>query len=595
MKKTLLCVLACLMGCFFLSSCGGNPIPDPEGIMEPTEALYTGLDQLKPQETQTQASDSDQKEYCIVVDDGFGMKGFVSSYCLSYRAAIGAVTSVSISSNRTCMRASDVAKGTAGAQNSTDTFFQKAVQEDFFQDKSNDIAAVISKLAAQYNEDSDQVIILISDLMIPTEDDCMKAASALQKHIVKPEHTTMGIIGIVGDFRGSIENLPVNPTTGRKRKISDYMVLERDANGNFRHPLYLMFMGNDQAVLSAMEKAMTSLKGSNLLDDTTPYYALYFSEYDIARRETDDIYASFNLGCQEYNLADYPVKNIIKGVENEAGVVSYPSVKAVSEEYQQLLGDIPVVKIYDLERGNTEKNVKIRCTVPYTLTDSTKNGASIIDQFGLVVPAEKLALAKEDYSVSTEIRVLEYKTEGTKTTAGWIVPSVNLARCESATIDDNGEKINVTLSVDTSLLNQDEPLLFQVSVRVSVNPQWAEVCALYDTSWVEALTLNLKEFDSESIQQGKTETSARFTSLTTARTPFLSNLICQGVSDQQTNSVINTISEKTAACVQTTMFGMVVRDVPNRYVMDGEWTDTEDFHGWAFSIEDATGIQAAMK
>ncbi len=595
MKKTLLCVLACLMGCFFLSSCGHHSIPDPEGIMEPTEALYAGLDQLNPQKAQTQTNNLGQEEYCIVVDDGFGMKGFISPYCLSYRAAIGAVTSVSISSNRTCIPASDVIKGTPGAQNTTDTFFQKAVQEDFFQDKSNDISAVISNLAVQYNENPGQVIILISDLMIPTEDDCMKAANALQKYIVKPENTTMGIIGIVGDFRGSIENLPVSPITGHKRKISDYMVLERDANGNFRHPLYLMFIGNDQSVLSAMEKAMTSLKGSNLLDDSTPYYALYFSEYDITRRNTDDIYASFNLGCQEYNLANYPVKNIIKGIGDESGIVSYPATKAVSEEYQQILSDIPVVKIYDLERGNTEKNVKIRCTVPYTFTDSTKNGVSIIDQFGLVVPADKFAFAKEDYSVSTEIRVLEYKTEGTKTTAGWVVPSAALARCESATIDDGGEKINVVLSVDTSLLNQDEPLLCQVSVCVSVNPQWTEAGALYDTSWVEALTLNLKEFDSESIQQGKAETSARFTSLTTARTPFLSNLICQGVSDQQVNSVINTISEKTAACVQTTMFGMVVRDVPNRYIMDGEWTDAEDFHGWAFSIEDATGIQAAMQ
>ena len=594
MKKTLLCVLFCLMGCFFLGGCVPAKIPDPYGIMEPTAALFSGLDLLKPQAKQAQTSMAGQETYTIVVDDGLGMKGFISPFCMSYRAAIAAATSVSMSRESDFIRASNLLSGTQSAEKAADTFFQNAMQDQFFREKSNDAAAVIERMASSYIADPNQMMILISDLMIPTEDECMKAAKALKNAVITPENATMGLIAIVGDFRGTIENLPVSPTTGYKRKISDYMVRERDERGNFRHPLYLLFFGNDQAVLSAMQKAISSLESSNLLDDSTPYDALYFSEYDIARRETDDIFAAFNLGCQDYNAADYPAEFVVRGMKNAAGAVKYPAAIALDDSYQQLLSDVPIIKLYDLERGNTEKNVKIRCTVPFALLDSTQGASTILDQYGLVVPAAKFALAHEDYSVSAEIRVLKYAEKDGKAQASWVFPDAAQMRCESAEIDQSGKKIDLVLSVDTTLLEKDEPYLYQVGVRVGVMPQWSEISALYDTGWVDDLTLNLKEFDGESIQLGDAQSSARFTYATTAKTPFLSNLICDGIAGQQIQVISDSIRQKTEASVQTTLFGMVVRDVPNKYINTSNWDETEDFRGWAFSITDAERIRAAI-
>ena len=57
----------------------------------------------------------------------------------------------------------------------------------------------------------------------------------------------------------------------------------------------------------------------------------------------------------------------------------------------------------------------------------------------------------------------------------------------------------------------------------------------------------------------------------------------------------DTIRATTQTYVQTAMFGLVVRNVPGHYSMDGTWDDTEDFRGWAFSIEDAQEIISAMK
>ena len=596
MKKTLLCVLICLMGCFLCSSCKLPQIPEPEGIMEPSQALYTGLDSLTPQETDARTDKLGQEPFRIVVDDGFGMKGFVSLNCQSYRAVIGAVNSISINHTRTCLRASEILNQTSESAIPSGAFFQRATQEDFFKQKSNEISSVISTLAQQYSKNSGQIIVLVSDLMLSTEDDWTKAASAIQTYIIKPEYTTMGVIGIQGDFRGTIENLPVSPTTGKKRKVGDYMVLERKPDGNFRHPLYLMFFGDDQAVLNAMEEAMASLKGSNMLDQTTPYYATYFSEYDVIPRETDEIKTAFDLGVSQYDKADYPAENIVRGVKNKAGDTRYPAATEMPESYQQQLNDIPIMKIYNGKRGNTEKNVTLTYTIPYRITDSSQNGAKISDPFGLVAPAKQIVLTKDDYSMKAQILILNNQTDAADGTAqSWIEPDATLVSCESVTLDDACEKVEVVLSVDTESLKLDRPLFCRVILHTSIDPQDESIRALFDTSWADDFTLNLKTFDSESIQYNDYETSARYTAATTARTPYFSNLMQQGIGESQIQLVGDSIREKTSAFEQTAMFGIVVRNDVDSYAPNGKWDYEEDFHGWAFSGKDADDILGIVR
>ena len=593
MKKTLLCVLICLMGCLLCSACGPTGIPEPAGIMEPTQALYDGLNKLNPQEVPKKTSTLGQEQYRIVVDDGLGMKGFISQYCQSYRAALGAVSNVSMGNPRSCLCASDVLSGSSVSKVPGGSFFQNAMQEGFFAENSNDIASVIEKLALQSEESKNQVTILVSDLMLPSEDASRKAASAIQEHIIKPEHQTFGIIAIVGDFRGTIDNLPVNTRTGQYRRVSDYMVKDRDSNGNFRHPLYLLFMGNDQAVLNAMEKALSSLDGSGLLDETTPVHALYFSEYGVSRVPTDGVTTKFNLGCHTYDRANYPAENIVRGVKSESGNVRYltSDKKEMPEAYQQLLSKVPIVKLYQEKRGNNAENVTLNCMIPYALTDSSEYGASISDSNQLIVPAKKLSLDHDDYAVTTEIHVLSYVADASGVKANWVVPESNLVSCESATIDESCKKISVVLSVDTTQLNQDVPLMVQVDVRVSIDPQLSEMTKLYRTDWVKNLTLNIRQFEIESAWQGENKTSARYSKQTTESTPFLSNLICQGIADQQILAVGDTIRTTTQTYVQTATFGLVVRNVPSHYSMNGTWEDTEDFHGWAFSVDEIGKIQ----
>ncbi len=594
MKKTLLCVLACLMGSFFFTGCGPGTIPDPAGIMQPTTALVQGLDQLKPQIAQTRADTSGQTKYCIVLDDGFGMKGFIAPQCMSYRAALAAVTGISMNHERVCYRASDLVANQASAVDESDTFFENAVQEWFFRDKSNEAASIIEQMARQYRHQPDQVVILLSDLMLPSEDDYLKAARALADSVITPKDATMGIIAIVGEFRGTIENLPISPKNGFKRNVRDYMVLERDANGNFRHPLYLLFMGDDQAVLEAMQKASASLDACPWLDDTTPYNATYFAEYGAERTNKDDMLCEFNLGCEQYNFADYPVENIVRGIRNKDGKIRYPAQSELTDEYQKMLGEIPIAKIYQSEYGTTEQNVTIRCSVPFLLTDSSLFGETKGDPHKLFASAQGLTFRREDYDVIVELQILEYSEAGGTPVARWITPNPAVVHCASRQIDANRENLEVVLSVNTELLKQDVPLLCKVSIRVRMTPEWDEVEQLFQTDWLKDLTLDLRTFDSESMGIGGGESSARFTAATTARTPFLENLISGGLAQAHIQSVVREIDAQSAQCVETTLFGMVVRNVANRYTQGVTWEDTENFNGWAFSVEDATKIKAAF-
>lgn len=96
MKKRLLCALCCLMACFAMSACRQeNPPDEPYGIMSPTQALLGELDLLKPHADPSPAT-ADQVDYRVVIDDGSGMKGFVSSYCATYSAVLTAIMDVSM-------------------------------------------------------------------------------------------------------------------------------------------------------------------------------------------------------------------------------------------------------------------------------------------------------------------------------------------------------------------------------------------------------------------------------------------------------------------------------------------------------------------
>lgn len=592
MKKTLPILLCCLVIGLALCACKGVTKPaEPYGIMTPTNALYDGLDQLK-EPSDDRAPSADSVDYRIVIDDGSGMLGFISNHCTSYRAAIAAAMDASSRGNSVYIPASRLVKGDTTAWNSA--LLEEVSTPEFFRDKTNNVSDVIASMAKQYQPDGRQVMIFISDLMIPTEAGCVTAANAIRDTFLLPDNTTAGLIGIVGDFRGTIENLPANPKTGYARKISDYMVLERDDSDVFRHPLYMLFLGDDQAVLNAMEKAMTKLDTCGLLDESNACRALFFSEYDLTQVRKHDVSFKFDMGHTDYNTVRDDMSYIVRGVENKKGMIPYPAPQAIPEDYQLLLSDIHMIRLYTDARGTQEENVTLQCGIPFTLIDSSQKSDAITDKHKLLIPAGETNFSDKDYSVEPVIRVLEYQEENGQIKAAWVEPDPALIRCVDKTIQVKNGTVEVMLNVGTDLLERDVPLLISVGARVCIEPKAEEVEALYNTSWISEWTLNLKAFDREFTRQSESPSSARFTYATTAKTPFLESLFVGGVADQQIDITRTAIANKTGACQDTGMFGIVVRDYPAKYLKSKHWNDQEDFGGWAYSLEEARELMKTL-
>lgn len=591
MKQRVLCVACCLLLLFGLAACGVAEPEEPVGIINPTQELLLELKKLKPRTTDAEEGTSDDANYCIVIDDGSGMKGFVSDYCTTYSAALSAVMSASMNSARNYYTASDIAGVACNGASKADNFFLEAHSKEFFQQDGSNIDEVVDGIAEFYIDNPGSVCMFVSDLMMPSEDICLHTAEIIQETFLEPDDTTFGIIGVLGDFWGTIDNLPINSLTGKSRSISDYMVIDKDANDTFRHPIYILFMGNDELVLRSMEKALSDLENSGMLDETNPIYSAYYSEYSVRQRESDDISVSFNTGIQTYDLADYDIGYIVRGITNDDGETPYPVSPTLSMEDTELLESIPVVKMYTEVRGKTENNLEVQCTFPFTLIDSSNSGEATYFKHGLLTAADEITFAASDYSVETSVSLLDYReADGVTKQSEWIEADQAIIRCESKKINKTTGEINIIFSINTDMLPEDVPMLFAVDVRTSISPQWDEISALYQTDWPGELTLNQKEFVREYIRE-ESSSSARFTSATTEKTPFLSSLLTSGIADKQTQLALNNIETETYACVQTTMFGIVVRDTASQYESAGNWKNDEDFSGWAFSYDDAALLQ----
>jgi hypothetical protein len=346
-------------------------------------------------------------------------------------------------------------------------------------------------------------------------------------------------------------------------------------------------LGNDRAVLEAMNYAYSGLQSSGMFDDSNPIYALYFSEYDAIPKASNDMKISFDTGEPLYDEAMYPIKYIIRGVPDQQGSeeLDYGTTSGnieIDMEQAQLLSRIRIIKMYTGVRGNTSENVKTECSIPFTFVDSSNKNDEISDKYDLLKSVSEIEFSEKDFQLTPTI--IAYR----KGADGKITEDINqtILQCESANIDFDSKKVNLVLSMDTNMLEVDDPILFEIEVIVSVKPQWEEVSALFGAEWVSDMTLNQKQFTNERMLQPGAITSARYTSATTAKTPFLSSLLNSSLREQQIQITIDAIKKNTEACISKIMFGIVVRDIPAKYVHSKKWDQDENFD-WAFSYNEA--------
>lgn len=593
MKKTVAIIVVTMVLSTMFWGCDGSTVSDsPNGIMQPPLVLTDLLQASAQKDIALDAPVPGNVEYHIIVDDGKSMQGFIAPYCYSYSVVLNAIMDATFNGSRYFYKGSNIVAGKLTAVQ-TDAFLQDTNTMNFYMERNNSISDTITEIAAMaaVDEDKNDVYVFVSDIMIPSEDECMAASETLNRSFLSKEGMSAGVIGIMGDFSGYILNLPVDSKSGKARTIQEYAVIEKDEHNVFRHPIYIMFLGNERLVYQAMEKAVEVCQNSDVLDNSNPVNALFYYGYCAETNGQREMSISFNTSIEAYNKADYDMRYIFCGLPDEDGNVEYPADRKLDPEDVELLSGIPCISVYSGARPKKEQNIQLTCTVPYTVTRvPNTDGATQRDKFNLMQGKQKLDFEKSDYNVEVTLQKL---SQGASS-ASYIWEDVEPTKLslEKVRFDADSETAAITLALDASKLDLDAPQIYAVTIRIVVSPQWSEIQANYSFEWLRDWTLNIKSFTNEYRADTK-KTSARFTSASTAATPYLYSLLGSGLGDGRIESVCNEITAGTGSFAQTQVFGVVVREIPSVINPNKKWDPSDDL-GWAFSRESAVSILAEL-
>jgi len=595
-----------LVVCFLLTGCGTNLLV-PQGLMEPLPEITTQIAKTETFPTTTKTSLDMGKEYYLIVDNSMNMKGFSSERCNTFDVIRAACLEASQNGTRICYTptakqfstdwSGDISKETLAMLESeatsaldSESFFNKMSGDDFFKAKpleAETLTNLFDYISANSSENS--VCIFVSDLMLASEAQCIQVADTIRSKMLGKDGMTIGIIGILGDYFGNIKNYPGTERINLQLTTS---VIDRDNYGNFRHPIYMVFLGNENLVYSTMERTLNVLKRSSAIDDTNPIEVALFSGY----KTEPSTQSRITLQLQN-NLADhnYEPGFIFKGVRMlDNDEPQYPAKGVLKSDEIELIESVPIARVYDGERGDSTKNIHLQMTLPYEIV-VTPNYAELgsKDKFGLLSSLSKVIWNADDFSLNIDFLMLDYiyskSGDPMDDSAQWVRPDKSLIYSTGeATFTNEGTPcfdIDLTLNVDA--LERDVPLIFKISLSAIANPSSAHYTTDELFEWVEDWTLDNEEYMQEfdRYRSKPNGTSAEFTEITTAHTPYLSSLFGQSLYDTYSDVNTTRLATESAGYSVSTVFGVVVRGIPEEYEI-GNWRGDQNFGGWMFSRDE---------
>lgn len=268
-KMTALYICTMLLAVLMLvTGCGSSDLLVPLGLMEPLPNVIDQLGKTVSSQPTNPTSTVKSGNYYLIFDNSVNMKGFSAMNCNTLPVVEAACLEASQGEARMCYTTDalvfnedsdgDISEETqnllekeASAAENVDSFFAKLSGEEFFKNRTLDGGKLSNILTfASRKSDHDSVCIFVSDLMLPGENDCVNVAEAIRSKVLSQDGTSIGIIGILGDFYGNIKNYP---NTEKINLQLTSTVKDKDNYGNFRHPVYMVFIGNENLVFSAME------------------------------------------------------------------------------------------------------------------------------------------------------------------------------------------------------------------------------------------------------------------------------------------------------------------------------------------------------
>lgn len=431
----------------------------------------------------------------------------------------------------------------------------------------NEIAATAAKRA-----NSNNVYIFVSDLAMQNEGQSTQIADALAKYVVANDSLTMSLIGIQADYVGMINNMPRTSIGIEPKRVFGEPL---NTGKVFQRYLYLLIIGKPEQVYETTNQIVEKCAGNRNLSRAGQVNSVYFSGLEC-------------VSCQEAGSAGLPdgmtqtaVKpslafcgNILAyGAEEKYLGYLYALQGDEKQEETNAITSIPFAKIYSGAPSPTDANIRVTCQFPFILRGCLK-------QTGMALADDGATFLFSQYSPT--VSILEAKQLDLKVKSnGMTADIVGWSECAPGLVTLSGEPIldaekgtfQAGLTVDTSALERDKPLLLSVTIQPSFLPDRSELLKAFGAGWLTVWSMDMKQYNQD-------WDAHAFTFSQATNTAYLAETFLNNLLGRQIDRNIEDATAEMSGYKQTLVFGIVQHDKASAYV-EGVAADKD--LGWAFS------------
>lgn len=439
----------------------------------------------------------------------------------------------------------------------TDDFFAQASCARF---PNTDVlpSETIAQIAKDVSEES--VYVFLTDLAMPNVAESHRVISDLSEGVLTNNNLTIGLIGIMADYRGIVLDIPIS-------KVGVKLPSENE----YQKPVYLLFIGQKNAVFELMDTFLKTSEGNSCLNQPEQINALYYYKYDFVSKAESIADEGQKSASIKFNgrLANYVAEQA-----DLSYIFSDSSEDAVEET---MFKNLTFEKLYsgiltDERMASDQGNLQFSFAIPYKIQCATESAKS-----DLMKKDGDICLSELSPTLETELYRIAFHNEANKLVASKAeaVSSDELyIDANTAKGDQQSENWTVSGYYSPSKLELDNPVIYSVRMTFNCKAPSQLLEKSYDTEW-----LNQWQMDLDKVQK---DWGTQKNLVEVLKTPYLSEIFGEALLNANIAAVQSYISDFSTQFINGINFGFVLREQALHYNNEGDWSDDEDF-GWAFS------------
>lgn len=416
----------------------------------------------------------------------------------------------------------------------------------------------IVQIASEVTEKS--VYVFVTDLAMPNAGESAQIISALSERVLTNNNLTVGLIGALADYCGTVLDIPIS-------KVG----VDLPPKGHYQKPVYLLLVGQKDAVYELMDTFLYASESNNSLNQTGQMNALYYRKYEFATRkdattgEVQEAATVKNTGClAKYMVDQYNPSNIFK-------------MSAEDSEWKDVLSNLPFSKIYsgikfDKNMTSDKGNLQFSFEIPYKIQSMNESAKS-----ELMKKVGDISLSELSPTLNTELYRIAFHEDASELVVSKAEPVSSdelYIDANTAKSDPQSERWTVSGNYNASKLELDNPVIYSVRMTFNCKAPSQLLEKSYDTAWLKQWQMDL-----DKLQKNWGSESNIGEAL---KTPYLADIFGNALLNANTTAVQKYISDFSTQYVNGINFGVVLREQALHYNNEGDWEDDEDF-GWAFS------------